>query len=65
MQLTVTVLDVNDNAPVLEEEEISISVPEGEDLSRTLITLTAEDADIGINGQIIYSLFGDDGKHVK
>ena len=65
MQLTVTVLDVNDNAPVLEEEEISISVPEGEDLGRTLITLTAEDADIGINGQIIYSLFGDDGKHVK
>jgi len=60
-QLTVTVLDVNDNAPVLSEDEISISVTEGEELGQTLLTLTATDADQGVNGEISYSLLGDDG----
>jgi hypothetical protein len=58
----VTVLDVNDNAPVLEEDEILITITEGEELRQTLLTLTATDADVGVNSEIVYSLTGGDGE---
>ncbi len=61
LQLTVIVLDVNDNSPMLAEDEISITVTEGEMIRQTLITLTATDADSGRNGDIRYSLSGGDG----
>lgn len=61
VQLTVTVFDVNDNAPMLDEDEISITVSEGEGLRQTLLTLTATDADSGSNGDITFSLTGGDG----
>ena len=57
-QLRVSVTDVNDNSPVFSEEdtEISITVTEGEGLGQTLLTVTATDADTGLNSQIEYLL---------
>lgn len=56
-----TVLDVNDNAPVLDRRDISIIVSEGESLQQTLLTLRASDADSGSNAEITYSLAGGEG----
>ena len=61
MQLTLIVLDVNDNTPVFAEDLISITVTEGESLDQTLLQVSASDADSGNNAEIFYSLDGDDG----
>lgn len=62
MQLNVIVDDVNDNAPVFIEPEISVTVGEGEELGEVLVQgRLASDADSGTNGLITYSLLSDEG----
>ena len=62
LQITVTVLDVNDNAPVfLVSGEVSLMVSEGVNTGQTLFTVQAMDADIGSNGEVTYSLLGGNG----
>ncbi|XP_053935254.1 protocadherin gamma-A5-like [Cuculus canorus] len=54
-RLRVTVLDVNDNAPVFSQAEYTVRVPEDVPVGSTLLTLTATDADEGTNGHVKYS----------
>ncbi|XP_055015030.1 LOW QUALITY PROTEIN: protocadherin Fat 3-like [Boleophthalmus pectinirostris] len=50
----VTVLDANDNAPVFSQTVYKASLPENSPPDTLVITVTATDADEGINGEIIY-----------
>lgn len=62
MQLNVIVGDVNDNDPVFIESQIFITVGEGEEIGEVLVQgQLANDDDVGINGQISYSLLSDEG----
>ncbi|XP_032559239.1 protocadherin gamma-A10-like [Chiroxiphia lanceolata] len=55
-RIRVTVLDANDNAPVFSQAEYTVRVPEDVPVGSTLVTVTATDADEGLNGQVRYSL---------
>ena len=61
MQLTVTVLDVNDVTPMFESQSYLISV--GEDdreldpaEDRRILTISAKDDDEGDNAKIVYTI---------
>uniref|UniRef100_A0A8C3TV20 Cadherin domain-containing protein n=1 Tax=Catharus ustulatus TaxID=91951 RepID=A0A8C3TV20_CATUS len=55
-RIRVTVLDANDNAPVFSQAEYTVRVPEDVPVGSTLVTVTATDADDGLNGHVKYSL---------
>ncbi|KAK5605618.1 hypothetical protein CRENBAI_009087 [Crenichthys baileyi] len=50
----VTVLDANDNAPVFEQAVYKTSLPENSQLETVVITVSATDADEGVNGDVTY-----------
>uniref|UniRef100_A0A8C5DLP7 Protocadherin gamma-A2-like n=1 Tax=Gouania willdenowi TaxID=441366 RepID=A0A8C5DLP7_GOUWI len=50
----VTVLDANDNAPVFSQSVYKASLPENSPLDTLVITVSATDADEGINGEVTY-----------
>ncbi|XP_072288396.1 protocadherin beta-16-like [Eucyclogobius newberryi] len=50
----VTVLDANDNAPVFSQTVYKASLPENSPPDTLVITVTATDADEGVNGVITY-----------
>ncbi|XP_028314871.1 protocadherin beta-16-like [Gouania willdenowi] len=50
----VTVLDANDNAPVFSQSVYKASLPENSPLDTLVITVSATDADDGINGDVKY-----------
>nr|XP_041574900.1 protocadherin gamma-A10-like [Taeniopygia guttata] len=54
-RIRVTVVDVNDNAPVFSQAEYTVRVPEDVPVGSVLLTVTATDADEGQNGQVKYS----------
>ncbi|MEE6478629.1 hypothetical protein FKM82_011904 [Ascaphus truei] len=54
-QITVIVLDINDNAPVFERSNYKINLLENPSLKTVIITLNATDLDEGPNGEIEYS----------
>ncbi|XP_077122352.1 protocadherin gamma-C5-like isoform X32 [Ranitomeya variabilis] len=54
-QITVNVLDINDNAPVFHQSSYRISVFENIPLNSVIIQLNATDLDEGANGDILYS----------
>ena len=51
--MTINVLDVNDNAPVCAETPFSVVRDEGNTNSLVIETLSASDADSGVNGEIL------------
>ncbi|XP_064017513.1 protocadherin gamma-A10-like isoform X10 [Pogoniulus pusillus] len=55
-RIRVVVLDANDNAPVFIPAEYTVRVPEDVPVGSTLVTVTAIDADEGMNGHVKYSL---------
>ncbi|KAM4653611.1 LOW QUALITY PROTEIN: uncharacterized protein AAGF69_011239 [Amazona ochrocephala] len=55
-RIRVAVLDANDNAPVFSQEEYTVRVPEDVPVGSILVTVTASDADEGLNGHVKYSL---------
>ncbi|XP_073668235.1 protocadherin gamma-A4-like isoform X7 [Paramisgurnus dabryanus] len=55
VNIDVTVLDANDNAPVFNQTVYKASVMENAQKGTLLITVNATDADSGTNGQILYS----------
>ncbi|KAL2779030.1 protocadherin alpha-8 isoform 2 precursor, partial [Daubentonia madagascariensis] len=55
VQLLVTVLDVNDNAPIFEQSEYEVRIFENSDNGTTVIRLNASDRDEGANAAISYS----------
>ncbi|XP_067454504.1 protocadherin beta-15-like [Thunnus thynnus] len=50
----VTVLDANDNVPVFSQTVFKASLPENSPLDTVVITVSATDADEGVNGEVIY-----------
>ncbi|XP_039234352.1 protocadherin gamma-A10-like [Pipra filicauda] len=61
-RIRVTVLDANDNAPVFSQAEYTVRVPEDVPVGSVLVTVTATDADEGLNGHVKYSLKTNTGK---
>ncbi|KAM5170547.1 protocadherin Fat 4-like [Mantella aurantiaca] len=54
-QITVTIFDINDNAPVFDQSIYVIGIIENLPLKTPIIQLNATDLDEGINGEIEYS----------
>ncbi|XP_034453246.1 protocadherin gamma-A4-like isoform X37 [Hippoglossus hippoglossus] len=50
----VTVLDANDNLPVFSQAVYKATLPENSPLDTLVITVTATDADEGVNGEVSY-----------
>ncbi|XP_033489691.2 protocadherin Fat 4-like [Epinephelus lanceolatus] len=50
----VTVLDANDNAPVFDQAVYKASLPENSALDTVVVTVSASDADQGVNGEVTY-----------
>ncbi|XP_036379002.1 protocadherin gamma-C5-like [Megalops cyprinoides] len=57
-QITVIVLDNNDNNPVFEKNQYRVTIDENSPVGTPVIKLEARDLDEGANGEILYS-FGD------
>ena len=55
----VTILDVNDNNPILNASEYNAIFPEDTPLNSTLISVAASDTDIGSNSEISFSISSD------
>ncbi|KAF3821644.1 protocadherin-12 [Mirounga leonina] len=55
-QLSIQISDANDNAPVFERSRYEVSTRENNLPSLHLITIKAQDADLGINGKISYRI---------
>ena len=51
----VTVLDVNDNAPMFQQSSYSVQIPENVPLLHSLVTIRATDNDIGSNAAISFT----------
>ncbi|XP_033830451.1 protocadherin gamma-A11-like [Periophthalmus magnuspinnatus] len=60
----VTVLDANDNAPVFSQAVYKASLPENSPLDTVVLTVSATDADEGVNGDVSYD-FGRVTEDVK
>lgn len=52
----VRVQDTNDLSPLFYPTEYSVTIPEDTPLHKSILRVIAEDADLGINGEIYYSL---------
>ncbi|KAI3351193.1 hypothetical protein L3Q82_005749 [Scortum barcoo] len=52
----VTVLDANDNAPVFSQTVYKATLPENSPPATVVLTVTATDADDGLNGEVTYEL---------
>ncbi|KAM4732149.1 protocadherin gamma-A9-like isoform 17-T17 [Anableps anableps] len=55
-KIHVTVLDVNDNAPVFTKQLYKATIPENAPKGTVVTTVNALDADKGLNSKIIYSI---------
>lgn len=55
MDLTVLVLDVNDNAPVFQKRDYAVTVPEDVAVGTEVLRVLATSADIGPNAEITYN----------
>ncbi|KAM9356718.1 uncharacterized protein ABDE67_004302 [Symphorus nematophorus] len=60
----VTVLDANDNAPVFSQAVYKASLPENSPVDTVVVTVSATDADEGVNGDVTYD-FGHVTEDVK
>lgn len=56
VEIQVTVLDVNDNPPVFEQDEFDIFVEENSPIGLVVARITATDPDEGTNAQIMYQI---------
>ncbi|KAL2077332.1 hypothetical protein ACEWY4_026836 [Coilia grayii] len=55
VNISVTVLDINDNAPVFERQVYTVTLAENAPPGTSVVTLRATDLDAGENGQVIYA----------
>ena len=58
VQLTVRVVDVNDNSPQFEHADYDVTVPEDVAPGTMLLRVCATDPDDGLNGRVVYELAG-------
>ncbi|XP_030000800.1 protocadherin gamma-A11-like isoform X36 [Sphaeramia orbicularis] len=56
MQILITVLDANDNAPVFTQPIFKASIKENAPVGTVVVTVTATDADHGSNAKVTYSV---------
>ncbi|XP_047462473.1 protocadherin Fat 3 [Mugil cephalus] len=56
VDLTILVLDVNDNAPVFQRRDYAVTVPEDVAVGTEVLRVLATSADIGANAEITYSI---------
>ncbi|XP_062852533.1 cadherin EGF LAG seven-pass G-type receptor 1 [Trichomycterus rosablanca] len=56
VEIQVSVLDINDNAPVFKEDELYIDVKENSPVDSVVARITAKDPDEGTNAQIMYQI---------
>ncbi|CAB1337116.1 unnamed protein product [Coregonus sp. 'balchen'] len=61
----VTVLDANDNAPVFSQAVYKASLPENSPLDTVVVTVSATDADEGVNGEVTYEFSRISDKAIK
>ncbi|KAM9795091.1 protocadherin gamma-A11-like [Neosynchiropus ocellatus] len=55
IKINVIVLDANDNAPAFSQSLYRVAVPENALKGTAVLTVTATDADVGANGNIMYA----------
>ncbi|XP_061755817.1 protocadherin gamma-A4-like isoform X14 [Nerophis ophidion] len=55
VRIQITVLDANDNAPVCSQPVYKVDVPENAPEGTLIATVSASDADAGLNGDVTYS----------
>uniref|UniRef100_A0A3Q2XS24 FAT atypical cadherin 3a n=1 Tax=Hippocampus comes TaxID=109280 RepID=A0A3Q2XS24_HIPCM len=56
VNVTITVLDINDNPPVFERRDQSVTIPEDVVVGTKMLTVYAASKDIGTNAEITYSI---------
>ncbi|XP_061090064.1 protocadherin alpha-2-like [Conger conger] len=56
LQITVNIIDVNDNVPVFSKSLYKVRVNENVSVGAKIITLNATDLDEGMNSELVYSL---------
>lgn len=61
-ELTVTVIDINDNAPVFTVKNVKVTVAEDKPVNEEITTVKATDGDIGSNSMIMYSIVSGNGE---
>ncbi|KAJ8246897.1 hypothetical protein GJAV_G00256570 [Gymnothorax javanicus] len=54
--LTITLTDVNDNAPIFSQPSYSVDIAENNDPGSPILTVTASDPDAGSNAHLSYSI---------
>ena len=52
----IVIADSNDNSPIFTQSPINVTIEETVEIGTEILRLTATDADLGINSEIIYSL---------
>ncbi|KAL8623685.1 hypothetical protein ACOMHN_046504 [Nucella lapillus] len=62
--VTVTVVDVNDNAPIFKQTYFNSAVDYSGQCTKSIVTLTATDLDTGVNGQVSYHLQSSKNDHL-
>ncbi|KAK2823109.1 hypothetical protein Q7C36_019709 [Tachysurus vachellii] len=60
MQIVVNVLDINDNSPVFSKPLYKVKVQENVSVGTKIVSISASDADEGINGEVSYSIISDE-----
>ncbi|XP_062855031.1 protocadherin alpha-8-like [Trichomycterus rosablanca] len=55
MEITVDVLDINDNSPVFTKDSYLAKINENAPIDTTIIQVNATDSDDGLNGEVFYS----------
>ncbi|CAH7007101.1 Pcdha8 [Phodopus roborovskii] len=65
VQLLITVLDVNDNAPVFDRSLYTVNLPENVPKGTIVIKVNASDLDEGVNGDVLYSFSSDISPDIK
>uniref|UniRef100_A0A8C2EV69 Cadherin domain-containing protein n=1 Tax=Cyprinus carpio TaxID=7962 RepID=A0A8C2EV69_CYPCA len=55
MNITINVIDINDNRPVFSKDVYSVTITENLPVGSLILQVNATDADLGQNGYIIYS----------
>ncbi|XP_053332006.1 protocadherin alpha-2-like [Clarias gariepinus] len=61
MQIVINVLDINDNSPIFMKPLYKVKVDENVSVGTKILSVSASDADEGVNSEVSYSIVSDDG----
>lgn len=56
LQLSIKVMDENDNSPEFTEDIYTRKIQEDSAVGAIVVTIKAEDKDVGLNGKVIYTI---------